>query len=165
MAGRATYGDADQARVYVALQANDGNVKRTARETGVPESTVRRWREEWERGGPPPADALELAVDDFYVQAEAVRFEALAMLRMKIPDAKPGELITIIGVLDDKLARVKGLGTKTEHKITLPSAEELRALMSGFVAGAITAAERRHEEIVDAEIVEQPRKGLPAPRP
>jgi hypothetical protein len=37
--------------VIEALIANDGNVKRTVRETGVPETTVRRWRDE--EGIPP----------------------------------------------------------------------------------------------------------------
>lgn len=33
--------------VRAALERTDGNVKRSARETGAPETTVRRWRDEW----------------------------------------------------------------------------------------------------------------------
>lgn len=34
----------ERCAVEAALKANGGNVKRTVRETGVPETTVRRWR-------------------------------------------------------------------------------------------------------------------------
>ena len=42
MAGRAKYTEEDRAKVFVLLRTNDGNVKRTSREAGVPENTVRR---------------------------------------------------------------------------------------------------------------------------
>lgn len=169
MANRVTkYTDADKARVFVALTANDGNVKRTVRDTHVPESTVARWKKEWEKNGPPDLEAVEAAVDDFYVEAEEVRIEALRVLKQKIHDPKTtvSALVAVVGVLDDKIARVKGIGTssRVEHKLTLPSAEEAAELMRGFVQAGIEAARRRDEEIIDAEIVEQPRAGLPAPR-
>lgn len=49
---QSTVGQARLAAVLEALARNRGNVKRTAREVGVPESTVRTWRdryrERWE---------------------------------------------------------------------------------------------------------------------
>lgn len=169
MANRATkFSDADKARTFVALTANDGNVKRTTRDTGVPESTVRRWKQEWEQNGPPDTSAVEEAVESFYTEAEEVRLEALRALRQKINDPRTtvSALVAVVGVLDDKIARVKGIGasSRIEHKLTLPSAEEAAELMRGFVQAGIEAARRRDEEIIDAEIVEQPRAGLPAPR-
>ncbi len=166
MAGRAKYTDADKARVYVALQANEGNVKRTAREIGLPENTVRRWRDDWARNGAPPTEEVAQALGDFIGEAVLVRDFAITTLKKKIPDAKPSELITIIGVLDDKITRARGLATnRTEHVHTLPAAEEIRELMAGFVRGALQAAELRQGEIVDAEIVEQPALGLPPAKP
>lgn len=42
----------DRSTVYTTLLANEGNVKRTARDTGVNESTVRRWKREFETNPP-----------------------------------------------------------------------------------------------------------------
>jgi transcriptional regulator of acetoin/glycerol metabolism len=41
------YPEAAKAEVRGVLEAHGGNVKRTARETGVPVTTVRQWRDEW----------------------------------------------------------------------------------------------------------------------
>lgn len=165
MAGRATYSDADKARVYVVLTANDGNVKRTSREAGVPENTVRRWRDEWEKNGPPATEEVEQAVSEFTTQATTVRDLAVDVMEKKLkllqqdPDkAKLAELSTVVGVLDDKIRRASGLdeGNRVDHHHHLPAADEIRELMTGFVQGAIAAAERRTLEIVDAEFEEQP---------
>lgn len=40
---RRHYTDEDRAAALAALQGNRGNIKRTARDLGVPESTLRRW--------------------------------------------------------------------------------------------------------------------------
>jgi hypothetical protein len=52
------YSKGERACVFLSLAANRGNVKRTARETGVPESTVRLWRNE--RGLEPYPTGREL---------------------------------------------------------------------------------------------------------
>lgn len=165
MAGRPPkYTDEDKASIFVALSANDGNVKRTARETGLPVSTVRRWRDEWESGEEPSLEAVEVAVGDFLEQAVTTRDLALQVLKEKVPDAKPGELVNIIGMLDDKITRAKGLADRrVEHVHSLPSAEEIREALSGFAAGMHDAAIQRQADVTDAELREQPR-GLPAPR-
>ena len=64
MAGKSQYSDSDKARVYTTLLANEGNVKRSSRETGVPEATVRRWKNEFEEN-PPPVEVVAEAVADF----------------------------------------------------------------------------------------------------
>lgn len=153
MAGRSTYTEADRAKVFTVLAANDGNIKRTARETNVPENTVRRWKKEF-ISNPPDTEQVTVAVDEFLETAEVVRGFALEMLLVKIPIAKPSELITIVGVLDDKITRAKGLATqRTEHVLTLPTAEELRNVLGPAIQQAIIAAETRQDEIVEAEIV------------
>lgn len=97
------------------------------------------------------------AVDDFVKNAVSIRDKAMTALETRIDagDIRSSELITTIGVLDDKITRARGLPTqRTEHLSALPPREELKGLMEGFVAGAISAAERRQGEILDAEIVE-----------
>lgn len=160
MAGRSAYTDADRAKVYVVLQAHNWMVKRAARESGFSESTVRRWKAEFQAGNVPDQDSIDAQVDEFVSDAEVVRAEALAILRDKLPEAKPSELITVVGVLDDKIVRAKGLATsRNEHVLQLPSREEMAELLGGAVEGAIAAAQRRQAEIVDADVVE--RKALP----
>jgi transposase-like protein len=169
VAGRTTYTDDELARLYVALTANEGNVKRTARDTGVPESTVRKYRDQWEREGPPNVGEVEAAVTDFTADAERVRNKALASIEEKIPGAKVGELTTLVGVLDDKIQRARGLAIgRVEHVHTLPPAEEIKAVLGAVFQGSLEAASQRESEIVDAEIIsveEQAPKALPAGRP
>ena len=43
MAGRATYTEADKAKVFVVLTTNEGNIKRTSRETGVPAAVIHNY--------------------------------------------------------------------------------------------------------------------------
>lgn len=152
---RSTYTEQDRAAVYAALAGNDNNVKRTARETGVPENTVRRWRDEWKKKGPPEGEALTEVVDKILSKIESAREQALDLLKQKMSDATPQQLATIFGILDDKYTRVKGLDKKTvDVHHHLPPAEELRELMGGFVQGAIEAAQTRHSEVIDLDIVE-----------
>lgn len=48
---RRHYSDEARAAALAVLEANDRNVKRTARETGVPASTLKRWRDDPEMAG------------------------------------------------------------------------------------------------------------------
>lgn len=165
MAGKATYTDAKKAEVYVVLAANDQNVKRTARETGVPENTVRRWRDVWKTEGPPRIEEVQKAVGDFIEDSERVRNKALMEIERQIDaqELKGAALVTAYGVITDKIDRAKGLATgKIEHVHTLPSAEEARELMRGFFEGGRQMAAEREQEIIEAEVVEQP--ALPAGR-
>lgn len=158
MSGRATYTEQDKARVYVALTANDGNVKRTARETGVPENTVRRWKKEFETS-PPAQEAVEVELmsGDYVGQLETVRNEALAALRKKIPSMSGQQLAVAYGILEDKLTRAKGLATtRTEHVHHLPSAEEIALAGQMLAQGALEAAKTRQRELQEAELREQP---------
>lgn len=162
MAGRSKFTEEDRAFVYVTLASNDGNVKRTSRETGIPEQTVRRWKSEFAEQ-PPEVHAVEAAVGMQVDDMARVEQLALKELERKIraQELKGSELITVVGVLNDKKTRAQGLATsRTEHRVALPSREEIAELLGGAVASAIQAAEQRQEDIVDAEIVEQ--KVLPA---
>src|SRR6266853_888177 len=114
MAGRSTYTEADKAKVYVFLTANGGNVKRAARESGYPENTVRRWRNEFRINPPDTSSAVVTsAADSFLVEMDEVRVLALAEMKKKIKagDAKLGELNAIFGTLTDKAHAILGLAT------------------------------------------------------
>jgi transposase-like protein len=163
MAGRQQYTDQVKAAAYSALEVNDGNVKRTARELSLPISTLRRWRDDWEANkNLPAAEDLILATGDFIEDAERVRDLSLRVLEHKLQAGQGtvAQVATVLGVLDDKIARAKGLADRvTEHKITLPSRDDIVAALDGLRMGAIEAAVARDEVIVEAELVEP--KALP----
>lgn len=164
MAGRQQYTDQAKAAAFAQLEVNDGNVKRTARALGLPISTLRRWRDDWEANkNLPAAEDLIVATGDFLEDAERVRNLSLKVLEHKLlaGQGTVAQVATVLGVLDDKIARAKGLADRvTEHKITLPSRDEIVAALNSLQQGAVEAAAERDEVIVKAELVEQ--KALPA---
>lgn len=159
MAGRPTYDDKFKATAFALLETNDGNVKRTARDLGIPISTLRRWKDQWETGKAlPAAEDIIQATGDFLQDAERVRDLSLTVLETKLRQGQGtvAQVATVLGVLDDKISRAKGLADRvTEHKITLPSRDEIVAALGSLQQGAIEAARQREAEIVDAEVVEQ----------
>jgi transposase-like protein len=159
MAGVRKYTESDRAAVYVSLQVNDGNVKRTARETGYPESTVRLWKKDFSTKGPPSADAVATVSADFVADGERIRNKALLRAEEMVDDRstnlKLAELTALSGMLTDKLNTARGLDVRrVEHQHRLPDAEEARELMRGFASELIAMSASRDGEIVDAEIVE-----------
>jgi len=138
-------------------------VKRTARDTGLPEATIRRWKQVWEAEGPPDTTEVQVAVSDFLTDAKRIRNKALMELERLIDaqQVKANDLNNVMGTLADKIDRANGLAnSRVEHRITLPSPEELRAALAGLTDGARELAQSRQEEIIDAQFVEQP--ALPA---
>lgn len=171
--GARTFSEADKARVLVTLASNDGNVKRTARETGVAPATVRKWRDQQRTAstgqGVAPASPLAIAkaTGVFLDDVQSTRNRALALLdaRIRAGDIKTGELITAVGVLDDKHRLGAGLANANvnhTHTHVLPSPDELRNVLLPFVQQGIADAARRHEEILDAEVVDAELVALPA---
>lgn len=166
MAGRSTYSPEDKAAVMAVLAANGGNQKRTARETGVPLATLRYWIKHPE-SSPPSAEQVQAAVDGFVSHAEQIRDAALKKLGDLVmnDEVSARDLITTLGVLDDKITRAKGLPTqRTEHQHALPSREELAQVLGSAITGMIEMAERRDDEIIeDAEYTVVPPRALPQP--
>lgn len=165
MAGRSRYTEEDRALVYASLVANDWNVKRVARETSFPEQTIRNWSKSWKVGdSKPSAEAVETAVSDFLKTATRIRDKLAISLELDLDNdkLKPSEKITALGVLDDKITRARGAlrqGNTSVH-VHLPSAAELVAGLAELAQQAQRSVLERHNDIVYAEIVEQP-KGLP----
>jgi transposase-like protein len=157
MAGVSKYTDDDRARVNAALTINDGNVRRTARETGLPIATVRTWKQNWERAGVPAvveaktSDAIQKFIDD------ATDARSLAMTRLKevIPmETKAKDLATVVGILDDKIQRAQGKPTSiSQNQTGLPGPEEVRALFAGYALGALESSRQRERDILTADAI------------
>ena len=161
---KSNWSSEDKAAAYVVWLANDKNIRRTARETGVAHTTLRYWVADWKESGPPDdvAEHVQSQAEGFVEHASRIRLSAMEKLEELIPQAEVkqmGTLGTIAGIMDDKIRLAQGLATKrTETTYVLPSREEMRGLMSGFVDGLVNAAEDRASEIVDSEVIieEQP---------
>lgn len=153
------YTDDDKGTVYAALQVYDGNVKRTSRSTGIPEQTVRDWKKLWEKEGP----SQEIVVastqprDDFVEKATRLRDKAMAEIERALDahELKGQPLINAAGMLHDKITLAKGGVTQRTETTQAVDPEAIGAALMGMVQGAISAAQQRAEEIVDADFEEQ----------
>lgn len=160
---RKTYTPEQMAHAYVVLETNQGNVKRTARDCNLPESTIRRWRDLWLEEGPPDIEAVAQEVTDFVEDAERVRDKALKVLEGKLDSATPSALVATIGMLQDKVSIAKGLATSRNETVhTLPSPEEIAGTLGAVLQGAIQAARARDYDIIEAELVDGEIRALPS---
>lgn len=156
MAKRRVYDEEDRARAYVAWVTNGQMLRRTARDTGIPEPTIRRWAKEWEENGPPVEQIEMIAeiVGEFVQDATVVRDEALAELRKRLPDASASALVAAVGMLSDKINMARGLATqRTEHVNALPPAEDIARTLGAALQQALQAAQERDGDIIEAEVV------------
>lgn len=167
---RRTYTEDDRARVFTLLATNDGNVDRTVRESGVPRATVLSWKKKWEKEGAPPelSEAAAKVADNFISEAVDTRFKAIKALKGKIDGASARDLATIIGILDDKIARAEAVKSGRNqiehvHVHALPAPEELGEVLGSYLSRAIGAARRRDAVVI--EVPEEPaQKALPPGR-
>lgn len=152
---RKTYTPEQLAHAYVVLETNQGNVKRTARDCNLPESTIRRWRDLWLEDGPPDLEAVAIEATDFIEDAERVRDKALKTLEGKLDSATPSALVATIGMLQDKVSIARGLATsRHETVLALPSSQEIAETLGAVLQGAIQAAKARDHDILDADLVD-----------
>lgn len=171
MANVTVYDDDERASVFAALTANEGNVKRTSRETGLPEQTVRNWKKKWDREGLPAGveEALPEALDEFVEQASRIRNLALTELELQVEagEVKARDLITIVGVLTDKVRLVQGHATSRTEQVSLGTPQEYGAAagaaLAAFLDETVHAAEEREADIMDAEWSEQAQAALEPP--
>lgn len=151
------YSEEDRARAYVIFVSNNENVKRTSRDTGVPEGTLRGWMRSWAAGEIPDTQEVAIVAGEFVEDASRVRDKALIELERKIPDATPSALVATVGMLTDKINLTKGLATsRTETVHALPPAQDIAEVLGAALQRALQAAQERDMEIIDAEITALP---------
>lgn len=163
---RRIYNDQDKANVHVALTVNNGNIRRTGRDTGIPEATIRSWRDTWDRDGL-PAEVETLSEETSYdtvSEMETVRDLALSDLKKQIltGEVKPAQLIATVGMLEDKIRLGKGLATSRSESthLQLEAPEVVRQQLTEYVLDVLKKSDERDQDIIDAEAVEITPKGL-----
>lgn len=150
------------------LQANMGNVKRTAREAGVPPMTVRDWKAKWEAEGYPEPieEALPAVADDVTGYMDQARSLAVDVVIEKLRDGKvtAKDAAWIASVFTEKINLIRGLATGRTETVQLAPVDTkaLAAELATYVANTVEAAKDRHEVIDDAEWSEQAPEALPA---
>lgn len=157
MAGRSAYTEEDRAKVYAILLTNDGNVKRTARDTMIPEQTVRRWKQEF-ADNPPSTDLVSAVAEGIKSDMDRVRRLALTKMEQLIREGSPklGELNTVFGTLTDKMNILDGLATsRVEHQHSLPSAEDIRDVLVSAISEGIEHAAQRQMDVIDADVIDE----------
>ena len=164
------YGEEDRAAVYLALQVNEGNVARTHRDTGVPEQTVRDWKGQFEKDGPPNLEVVSELHTDFLTTAERVRDKLIENYEKALDNGKisPDKMPIHIGILTDKVQLLKGMATsRSEGTVALPSPQAMRELAGGVfdaMLNAVSKQDERSSDIIDGdyEVVENKPKALSA---
>jgi len=114
--------DHRKAEALAALDANGGNVNRTARQLGIPESTLRGWKKLDEEQASTPFAAQTREVREFREIREekkaalADRLETIAhqivdALGDKIPEANLQQAATSLGIITDKMQLLRNAPT------------------------------------------------------
>ena len=180
--GRRSYTDQEKAVVLAQLEINNGNVKGTARATGIPWETIRTWKSHAERLRhdttgtevsalitPNVIELTERAKEGYVGQAELVRDAAMEKLKILIPQASAGNIAALANLifgLSDRIDRAKGIADRhvtVDHTHSVAPSDEWVEKMAAYVSATREDAIERSAEIIDAEVVEQPEyKGLSA---
>jgi transposase-like protein len=98
--------------VLALLQANGGNVARTAREAGLPEQTIRNWR------GLPPTEKGAQKRGSLAEKLEEIVWTAAGILPEKLKTAKASEVATAMGIAVDKMQLLRGEATHITEDVT-----------------------------------------------
>lgn len=167
------YSDDDKATVLVTLEANNGNVKKTSRETEVAEQTIRDWKKSAERGAlPATVQAALPAVRSAFVD-KAVTVRELMMDQLEAAvlnnELKGRDLIVGIGVMTDKIHVVQArTAPPKEEVVESATAQEIGKKLYEYLERSFAAGEKRDADIVlsdedisDADWEQAPQGELP----
>ncbi|HYD00890.1 MAG TPA: hypothetical protein VEB22_06650 [Phycisphaerales bacterium] len=111
-AGKRQYSDSDKATALAALDANGGNVRRTARETGIPEKTIADWRDG--RGVVPEVAEIreekKEALGDVFERVSRLYLER-ALSEDAVSETKGKDAVIAAATAADKMQLLRGRPT------------------------------------------------------
>lgn len=161
MSIRRKYTDRDKALAYTALMANNGVIKKTARELAIPVPTLRSWVRDWEKNGAieVPED-IELhtleAVQKTYVD-ELIEVRDMTIRRLKevVPrSTNLNHLTHTLGTVTDKVRLLNGESTNRTELVQQVSPKEFAEEFVDYLGQAFKQAKDRINTI-DAEFQEE----------
>lgn len=101
-----SYSDREKAEALAALDANGGNLARTARETSVPRATLKGWKD-GQGIGTEVSDIRHQKRADLSVLWETVVEKALGLLPNKLSELTGDQLARVAGIGSDKLIALR----------------------------------------------------------
>ena len=164
---RRQYTKLDKAKCYWQLQSNGNNLKRTAREMGVPVPTLRAWRKKWDDGqdipAPMPVEKNPYALDQFDAEGALKDLQREAILQLKeqlLHSTSVDHLTKLLATVNRDLDRMQNKPDRqvgsVNINVRLPSAEETGKLLAGLVQNTLSDIDQRHGEIIDIEETPEP---------
>lgn len=163
MGERRRYNDEDRLAALAALRANAGNLKKTAREVGVPRKTLAEWAAAVSATGgeasatpPPPlkttaqrvAERLPDAESDLAARFERIARKALGVARKKVGELNAKDAVIAAATAVDKMRLLRGESTSNHtHRLDLSrltdeqleNLDRLAALAYGSGVGEVPA--------------------------
>ncbi len=100
------YTDEERALALTILDDNGGNLARTAKETGIPRTTIKRWVDGAVNGAVVQMrDEKKLELADLY---EGIQRKILPVAEEKIKETGFKDLLTGAGIAADKMTMLRG---------------------------------------------------------
>jgi transposase-like protein len=131
VAQRRRYSDRDRTEALVALDANSGNVKRTALQLGIPHKTL----DEWAKGrvhADVASDRIEKK-EELADRLEALAHQIVGLLPGKLAMASVQQLATTLGIAVDKMQVLRGKPS-TINQETIADPEKRKARIDELLA-------------------------------
>jgi transposase-like protein len=146
--------DHERIAILTALAANEGNVKKTARQTGCPVQTLRSWNK-----GRRCSGVLQLHPHkkrDLARAFEVVAWELTAFAPEKIETASVIQTVLAMGVAIDKMLALRGLPSMIGDTLDTNPAPDLTALMAGMTLSEREQFQRLIETAMSRLLVGSP---------
>lgn len=109
------YATEDKAKALALLKSNGGNLKRTARQIGVPPATLRMWRNDPEDAAPAELREQKEAELESHLESIALRYaKALdndATVMAIVASRDPSKLAIVLGIAVEKIQLLRGKPT------------------------------------------------------
>lgn len=134
------YSDKQKAATLAILDANDGNVSKTSRDTGIPRKTITEWRD-----GRHPDDVARIRQEkkrDLAESLELIAHTLVGSLNVKIETANLQQAATTLGIVIDKMQLLRGDAT-TRNEIVHEGLNQEERI--GRIADLLDAARTRRD--------------------
>lgn len=150
----------DKVRILARLEIHNGNIKRTARENGMPPSTLRKWRdEELENPNPVTQEILNKTVDMFKAETEDIIHLTLSLAKKGLIQRQSDDkditlrevkdLLTSMAITYDKLNLHEGKPTARVESSNQINTEEIKEVFLESFSEAIQQSQDISKDVLE----------------